>query len=324
MYNINDSRKIINGEIDKLNLDREPASLYDSIRYMLSIGGKRLRPALMIMACNLFREDVSDAIGPALGIEIFHNFTLLHDDIMDRSSMRRNQQTVHGKWGMNTAILSGDAMSIMACRYVCKCRKDVLCKLMGVFNETALEVCEGQQLDMDFERITKVNMEDYLLMIGLKTAVLLACSMKMGAWIGEARDEDAEQLYRFGKNLGMAFQLQDDLLDVYGRESSLGKKIGLDIVANKKTFLMIRAMEKADKRMKQALETWIRQNNAPAEEKIRAVKKIYDLLEIRQETIERIHNYNQKALECLEHVNVPANRKVPLRDFARSMLDRKS
>ena len=242
-------------------MEQKAGKLYRPIDYVLSMGGKHLRPSLMLMACNIFSEDIAPAIKPAIGIEIFHNFTLLHDDIMDKADSRRGKPTVHKKWEENVAILSGDAMLIKAYQYISTCPEKRLSKILEVFSQTAIEVCEGQQYDMDFEKESLVTEEMYLKMIRLKTAVLLGASLKIGAIIGGANQHEANCLYDFGINIGIAFQLKDDLLDVYGNSKKFGKTIGGDITCNKKTFLLIRTINKANEKEKEELEKWLNINS---------------------------------------------------------------
>ena len=244
---------LIHQSVNKLQFPVSPKGLYDPIRYMLSLGGKRMRPVLTLMACDAFNGDVERAISPALGLEVFHNFTLLHDDIMDNAPLRRSKPTVHEKWNSNIAILAGDAMFVQSCQLVMDTPSSVVKEVMEVFTKTALEVCEGQQYDMDFESMNEVSIEEYIDMIRLKTAVLLGASLKIGALIGNADSEAASHLYDFGVNLGIAFQLQDDILDVYGDASFFGKQVGGDILANKKTYLLITALNKANGEIKETI-----------------------------------------------------------------------
>lgn len=257
MKKFHDILRIVNTSLEELSWEREPQGLYAPIAYTLSLGGKRVRPALTLMACNLFSDDLTPAIQPALGIEIFHNFTLLHDDIMDKADIRRGKPTVHKYWNENTAILSGDIMQILAYVLISEAPAAHLKKVLDVFSRTAIEVCEGQQYDMDFENRETVDADAYLEMIRLKTAVLLGCSLYIGAIIGGANENDARNLYQFGVNIGIAFQLKDDLLDVYGNEENFGKKVGGDILCNKKTFLLIHAKKLAEGKIKLELNGWL-------------------------------------------------------------------
>ena len=258
MYNWKELLDYINGEIAGMSFERQPAELYAPIRYVLSMGGKRIRPVLMLMAYNLYQEKVEVIRSQAMAIEIYHNYTLLHDDLMDRADMRRGMATVHKKWDDNAAILSGDSMLVMAYRYMQQgCPVEQLGNVMGLFTETALEIGEGQQYDIEFETRADVSEEEYIEMIRLKTSVLLACALKIGAWLGDAPRQDAQLLYRFGENLGLAFQLQDDYLDVYGDPAVFGKKIGGDILCNKKTYMLINALGRALPADRERLEQWL-------------------------------------------------------------------
>ncbi|MCK5028921.1 MAG: polyprenyl synthetase family protein [Bacteroidales bacterium] len=322
MFSIKELQEIINTKIASEKIGREPFSLYDPINYTLEAGGKRIRPALVLMACNLFSEDIEQAINPAIGLEIFHNFTLLHDDIMDHADIRRGNSTVHKKWDENTAILSGDAMFIKAYEYFLDCESPRFRDLLKVFNETALEVCEGQQYDMEFETRDFVSEDEYLRMIRLKTSVLLAAALKIGALIGGAEQQDAAFLYEFGINLGLAFQLQDDLLDVYGNVHVFGKKTGGDIVANKKTFMLIKALEIAKDEELKTLKSLLSDKNIENEKKIQAVTQIYDKINIKQIVETRIEKLNQDALAFLEKVNVEKNKKSELQTLAEKLIKR--
>lgn len=311
----------IKQEIGRLN-SLEPKNLYEPIAYTLDMGGKRLRPVMVLLACNLLTDDVKKAYPAALAIEVFHNFTLLHDDIMDQADVRRNCPTVHKKYNPNIAILSGDAMSIMAYKYLLKSESDNLAGMFQLFSQTALEVCEGQQLDMDYETRSDVSIEEYLKMIRLKTAVLLACSLKMGAWSANAKNEIADQLYRFGINLGIAFQLQDDLLDVFADQTKFGKKIGNDIVSNKKTFLLLKALELSEGATKSELLEWIGKKEFDAEDKIKSIKEIYNKLNISYITTITIESYYQSALNTLEEMALAAPAKAELRELALMIMQR--
>ena len=306
-YLISEINKSLKGSYTK----REPKNLYQPIEYSMSVGGKRIRPVLCLMACNMFSDSISEAIKPAIGIEVFHNFTLLHDDIMDKAEVRRNQPTVHKKWDENTAILSGDAMMIEAYQYFLDLEPHVLSKSLKVFNPTALEVCEGQQYDMDFESRLDVQEVEYIEMIRLKTAVLLAGALKIGAIIGGADYKDTEKIYDFGINMGIAFQLQDDFLDTFGDEETFGKRIGGDIIENKKTFLLINALEKSPQRIKSLL------NNTTLSEteKINQVSEVYKDLEIDKLCQNKIEAYYQKALKLLTEISVGDEKKVLLLTF---------
>lgn len=299
-----------------------PRNLYRPIEYTLKMGGKRLRPIMLLMACDLWGADIEDAMNAALAIEIFHNFTLLHDDIMDHADLRRNKQSVHKKYNENVAILSGDAMSIMAYQYLLKIESPAFKDMVLLFSKTALEVCEGQQYDMDFEGRTDVSIDDYLKMIRLKTAVLIACSLQIGALAGGASAIDAEHIYKFGINLGMAFQLQDDLLDVFADQKKFGKRIGGDIVANKKTFLFIKSLELANSSLKGELTSLFSNQHIDQGDKIERVKNIYELVGIKRVTEELIDDYFKNAVSELESVEVENYRKENLYQLAKILMNR--
>ncbi len=304
--------EFVNNQIDKIDWTKSPKGLYEPIGYILSLGGKRIRPVLTLMTANLYTENIQLAVKPALGLEIFHNFTLLHDDIMDRADMRRGNPTVHKKWCDNTAILSGDVMQIEAYKWISEVPENKLKTVLYLFSKMAEEVCEGQQLDMEFEKKTEVPLTKYLEMIKLKTAVLLATACQIGAEMGNATKQDAENLYDFGLNLGMAFQLKDDLLDVYG-DANFGKKIGGDILCNKKTFLLINALNTAKDELKIELLQWLENESKEQEnEKISAVTNIYNNLNIKTLTEKAINDYVDKAHNSLEKVSVSKSQKKEL------------
>jgi len=325
MHTIKDLQQLISEEIQReicrLN-EAEPKNLYEPIAYTLAMGGKRLRPVMVLLACNLFTEKIEKAIPAALAIEVFHNFTLLHDDIMDQADVRRNSQTVHVKYNPNIAILSGDAMSIMAYNYLQKSETQNLSSMIQLFSQTALEVCEGQQLDMDFETRMNVSIPEYLNMIRLKTAVLLACSLKIGALAANAEEQITDSLYVFGLNLGIAFQLQDDLLDVFADQEKFGKRIGGDIVSNKKTFLLLKALELSDANTKKELLEWIDKNDFDTEEKIMAVKNIYKKLNIKEITEISIEDYYQSSLNVLNGIDLAKETKTELLLLANKIMNR--
>ncbi|MCP4310358.1 MAG: polyprenyl synthetase family protein [Bacteroidetes bacterium] len=322
MYSLLEARNLIDKHIQTFSIPDNPPELYEPVRYVLSLGGKRIRPALVLLACDLFSGGVESALIPALAIEVFHNFTLLHDDIMDRSEMRRGNPTVHIKYNENVAILSGDVMSILASRLMNQSPSVVLHTVQDIFTRTAMQVCEGQQYDMNYEEHLTVSEEEYLNMIELKTAVLIAASLKIGAILGGASEKDAEDLYEFGCNLGIAFQLQDDLLDTYGDQDVIGKKRGTDIIDNKKTFLMINALEKATPAQKEELTGWLTRKGFDPAEKISAVTDIFDKLNIRKLTERRIKDFYTDALASLEHLNRPDDRKAELFNFASYLMAR--
>ena len=310
--------------IGNLSYMREPMGLYDPIEYVLWLGGKRLRPVLMLLAYNLYKEDVTRIFSQAAGIETYHNFTLLHDDLMDKADMRRNKPTVHKKWDENTAILSGDAMLILAYQFMMKkCPLECVERVMEVFGRTALEVCEGQQWDMEFEHRLDVTVDEYIEMIRLKTSVLLAAALKIGAILGGAPEKDAQLLYDFGIKMGLAFQLQDDYLDVYGDPAVFGKKIGGDILCNKKTFMLITALSLAEGEDKETLLNWLRATDYVAEEKIQSVTALYNKVGVPELCQARIDAYYKEGLELLDKVNVESSLKEELKKFVCHLMDRK-
>ena len=325
MYKIKDLQEFISGEIDKeigqLYL-ASPKNLYEPVGYALAMGGKRLRPVMVLLAYNLFSEKIEKGFPAALAVEVFHNFTLLHDDIMDHAEMRRNSPTVYKKYNENIAILSGDAMSIMAYNYLLQCNTSALAPLIQLFSQTALEVCEGQQYDMDFESRTNVSISEYMNMIRLKTAVLLACSLKLGALAANAPDRTADLLYVFGLNLGIAFQLQDDLMDVFADQDKFGKMIGGDIVSNKKTFLLLKALELSDSQTKSRLEGWISKKDFNADEKIIAITDIYNQLNIKEITESSIDEFYQLALDVYEEIGLADETKAELLQLANLIMNR--
>jgi len=302
--------------LEKLDYNRQPEELYTPIDYTLSLGGKRIRPVLCLMACDMFGGKIEDAIPAALGLEIFHNFTLLHDDIMDEAPIRRGKKSVYKKWNTNVAILSGDTMMAVAYGQIMETPENMHSSVFKIFNQTAIEVCEGQQYDMNFETAENVGINDYLEMIRLKTAVLLAGSLKIGAVIGGADKENAESLYRFGENIGIAFQLKDDLLDVFSDEQKFGKKTGGDILTNKKTYLYLKAFELAKGDTLKTLTSLFNRNQKSDTDKIKGVIAIYEQLNIKQLAGELIEKYYREAMISLEKVKVPDLQKAELRKFA--------
>lgn len=322
MKTFNEITTLVSDEIKQLDWTMEPSGLYEPIAYVLSLGGKRIRPALTLMSCNLFSDNLEQAIAPALGLEVFHNFTLLHDDIMDRADIRRGRPTVHKKWNDNTAILSGDVMQIVAYQLIGRTPQQYLPEVLSLFSKTAIEICEGQQYDVDFENRNNVSAEEYLEMIRLKTAVLLGCSLKTGAIIGGASMEDAQELYDFGINIGLAFQLKDDLLDVYGDEKTFGKKIGGDILCNKKTYLLISAMKEARGKQLSDLQFWLQTNDGNPEEKINAVTNLYNLLKVKKICEDKMSFFYEKAIANLEKVSISGNKKQELRNLAQKLMSR--
>ncbi len=320
MYTIEAIQNLVEQALNKEKWDAKPAGLYEPVAYVLGLGGKRIRPSLLLLSANLFTEKIHDALPAALGIEIFHNFTLLHDDIMDEAPLRRNKPTVHKKWNENTAILSGDAMLIKAYQYISAVPADKLSDCLAIFSQTALEVCEGQQYDMDFETRKDVTLDEYLEMIRLKTAVLLAASVQIGALIVGAEKKDAQLLYTFGLNIGLAFQLKDDLLDVYGDSATFGKQIGGDIVSNKKTFLLLSAYQNPLTRV--ALEQWILKREFDATSKIQAVREIYNQAQVKALCEDKMNGYYDAAMTALDALSVPNERKSSLRKVANQLMCR--
>ena len=313
--------RTIEEALARLTFDQPPRSLFDPITYTLSLGGKRIRPALALMACDLFGGKNEDVLQPALGLEVFHNFTLLHDDLMDEADRRRDKPTVHKLWNPNVAILSGDAMLICAYQLVAKANDKAILEL---FSRTALEICAGQQYDMEFESRSDVTEEEYLEMIRLKTAVLLACALKVGAMIGGASTADADALYDYGIHIGLAFQLQDDLLDVYGDPKTFGKNIGGDILCNKKTFLLINALSVASEEQRQVMEDWMARKTYDAQEKIAAFTNLYNELSIRDLTERRIEDYYRMADEDLARLSIAPETLSVLKGTCDRLMKRKS
>lgn len=310
MYTIEQLRDVIKTELDKQEYVEEPYSLFEPIKYIMEDGGKRLRPVLTLMAYNLYRDDIQKALKSAIGIEIFHNYTLLHDDVMDDAELRRGRQTVHKKWNSNVAILSGDAAAITAYKYIETVEDPYLRLVIDGFNQVAMDVCKGQQYDMEFETRDDVTEEEYIQMIYLKTSVLIAGSMRHGALIAGAPEHEYKALYDFGGYLGLVFQLQDDLLDVYGEVEEFGKKIGGDILCNKKTYMLIRTLELAGKEDKALLEEWLKKERFNPAEKIREVTEIYNRVGIREVALAKIDDYLEKSRMALAKVNVSEDRKV--------------
>lgn len=323
MYTLEELREIIKAEFAKQEYVEKPYSLFEPIKYILEDGGKRLRPVLTLMAYNLYRDDIEKALKSAIGIEIFHNYTLLHDDVMDDAELRRGRLTVHKKWNSNVAILSGDAAAITAYKYIENCEDKYLRQVIDGFNQVAMDVCKGQQYDMEFETRNDVTEEEYIHMIYLKTSVLIAGSLRHGALIAGAPAHEYNALYDFGGYLGLVFQLQDDFLDVYGDVAEFGKKIGGDILENKKTYLLIRALEQAGEEEKARLWEWLNKKNADPEEKIRAVTEIYNRLQVSELTRHTIDLYLEKSREALRKVNVPEERKAGFYEMIDYICERK-
>ena len=310
---------------ENLKFTEEPTGLYDPLRYMMKIGGKRIRPRLCLTAYSLFKDNFDQNIlGPAAALEVFHSFTLIHDDIMDKADVRRGVPTVYRKWDENTAILSGDVMSIESYKLIAKAPAEVLPEALDLFSKTAAEVCEGQQYDMDFEDMDCVPMSDYMKMIGLKTAVLIACSAKMGAVIAGASPQDADRLYNYGYNLGLAFQIADDWLDTYGDPAIFGKAIGGDIVNNKKSWLMTRAFEKAGEQREALLEAMAMPVETAEQRsaKIDAVRRIYDRLDVGDEAQQGIVHLHTQAMEYVAQLELPSEKAALLEDYAKKLIGR--
>ena len=319
---MNHYQELIEKEIAALPFPAKPVQLYEPLRYMLSLGGKRMRPILTLMAHQLFDNDVQKSVKPALAIELFHNFSLIHDDIMDNAATRRGKPTVHEKWNLNVGILSGDAMLVKAYELLCEANPKSLPVLLKMFNQTALEVCEGQQKDMDFEIRNDVTIDEYLDMIALKTAVLLGCALYIGAVNAGVSQEDANHLYAFGKNLGIAFQLQDDLLDAFGDEEKFGKKKGGDIIANKKTFLILKCEEKADKADKAILKELLTGNHSDNDHKIGQILNLFEKYQVKEETKNKMKSFYAEAMQNLEAVKTEDTRKNELRQLADFLMHR--
>ncbi len=304
MHDYNYYLRLVDGAIENINYPKQPAKLYEPIAYTMALGGKRVRPVLTLMTCEAMGGDLQKAINPALGIELFHNFTLVHDDVMDRADLRRNKPTVHKRWDENVAILSGDAMLTMAVQAMSRVDDDIVAPIMEVFNDAAMKVYEGQQYDMDFEQRNDVTVEEYMKMIRLKTSVLLGCSCKVGAIVARTNQENADKIYEMAVNLGIAFQLQDDYLDVWGDPATFGKAIGGDIVNNKKTFLLINAIDQAGGNDAKALKHWLADSTSPKQEKIQAVTAIYEKLGIKDQARNAIIKYSHQALDLLHETKM--------------------
>ncbi|MBX0291886.1 polyprenyl synthetase family protein [Hymenobacter sp. HSC-4F20] len=312
----------INTGLSQLRYGEEPVALYEPIRYIMALGGKRIRPLLTLLGAHIFTDELEPALKPALATEVFHNFTLLHDDLMDQAPLRRGKATVHEKWNPNVAILSGDVMLVRAYELFLDVQPELLAHVLRRFSQTAAEVCEGQQWDMNFETETEVSIDQYLDMIRLKTAVLLGFALELGALLAGASREDADHLRQFGVGIGVAFQLRDDLLDVYGDAATFGKRVGGDILSDKKTYLLLTAQAQASEAQRTILAQHIGQPVADAEAKVQAVRTIYDELEIRPQTEALINDYFLDALQHLERVAAPETRRQPLRQLALQLLER--
>lgn len=323
MHTTEDFLNEINAILENHPYNRQPESLYNPVRYVLEQGGKRIRPILMMLAYELYKDHPEDIILPAVGLETYHNYTLLHDDLMDNADMRRGNQTVHKKWDANTAILSGDSMLVLAYRCMQQVSDNKLRPVLETFTETALQVGEGQQYDMDFEKRNDVSEEEYIEMIRLKTSVLLACALKMGALLADAPKDDTDNLYKFGEQMGLAFQLQDDYLDVYGDPKVFGKAVGGDITSNKKTYMLINAFNRANAHQREELIRWTTAKEFDKQEKILAVTQLYNEMNIGRLAQEKIACFFEQSRGYLDAVQVPEQRKAHLREFAGRMMKRK-
>lgn len=322
--NIEKYQSLIQEKIEKIDFPKNPIELYDPIRYFLKLPAKRIRPVLLLMACNLFNGNLNKAINPALGIELFHNFTLLHDDIMDNAPLRRGHQTVHEKWNQEIAILAGDALFIKAQEMLLQVENNLVHQVLEITTKFSLGVCEGQQFDMNFETQTEVSIKDYLKMIELKTSVLVAGAMQIGALIAGTNFEVSKKIYEFGKNIGIAFQLQDDILDVFGDKTKFGKQVGGDIIANKKTYLMLKAFELADKKTKQNLKEYFYQSNFSSTEKVEKVKSIYKDLKVKSFAENKMQELINLAFLKLDKIKVDSTKKEALKKFTMSLIHREN
>ena len=324
-YNMHSSDqllKIIKSALSKVKLDGKPVELYLPISYTLDLGGKRIRPVMVLMACEMFGGNIEKAVNPAIAIEIFHNFTLLHDDIMDNAPIRRGKESVFKKWNANVAILSGDTMFALAYKHLAKSDINVLHNVLEIFTKAAIEVCEGQQYDMNYETIENITISEYIEMIRLKTSVLIAASLRTGAVIAGAEEKDVSNIYKFGEYVGLAFQLQDDMLDVYGNQDVFGKKVGGDILTNKKTYLYIKALKDAKGKDLDELKQYFSSTDFDPEEKIRVVTEIYNRLGVMDSTISLINEYYKKALTYLDAITVCEDRKIILKKYSDQLTNR--
>lgn len=313
--------KLVNNRLAELQYGQDPKELYEPIRYIMSLGGKRMRPLLVLLAYNLFKDDPKKIIDQAIAVEVFHNFTLVHDDIMDNAPLRRGKATVHEKWNASTAILSGDVMMVKAYDLLLEAPGN-LKQIIKDFNEAAAGVCEGQQMDMNFESLPSVSEEIYINMIRLKTAVLLGYSLKLGALLAETSQSNADLLYDFGVKIGIGFQLKDDMLDVYGDQEKFGKQVGGDIISNKKTFLLLKALELANEEQHDNLQFWLTKKEFDAQQKVKAVTEIYDQIGIHELTAAKMNEYFDMGFEALEMMEIPQEKRQSLKSFAEYLIDR--
>jgi geranylgeranyl diphosphate synthase type II len=312
----------INEALAKREYGSNPPELYEPIRYFINLGGKRLRPVLCLLSHHMFRDDYLEAFEAALGIELFRNFTLLHDDIMDEAPLRRGQPTVHEKWNSHIAILSGDTLFVKSYQSIAAVSPEILPAVLSAFNRTAIEVCEGQQIDMNFESRSDVSVDEYLEMIRLKTAVLLGFSLELGALIAGTDSERIDQLRSIGVNAGIGFQLKDDLLDVFGEQQKVGKQVGGDIISNKKTFLLLKALELADERQKKELDRWLGMKEFDEAEKVNAVKEIFSDIGVHRLTGELVNNYFDRSLKLIKSLTISEEKKLPLTEFLTNLMQR--
>ncbi len=322
IYSWQDLSQQVEVEVNQFDFSGKPAELYDPIGYTMRLGGKRIRPTLCLLAAQLFGGDLTKAMNLAMAVEVFHNFTLVHDDIMDEAPIRRGKPAVHVKWNRDVAILSGDVMFVQAYQLLAKGNPEKLSQMLTVFNQTAIEVCEGQQFDMNFETRDDVTAKDYIEMIRLKTAVLLACSLQLGAFESGASEKDAQLIYKFGEKIGIAFQIQDDFLDCYAKQEDFGKRVGGDIISNKKTFLMLTAMERADKNQSDRLDQLISTNSSD-EEKVSGVLGMYNELNIPEITKSAMQDYFDESLAALDQIKAATELKQPLIELAEMLMMRK-
>lgn len=313
----------VNHFLESLPYNRQPKTLYDPIRYVLSMGGKRIRPVLMLLAYQLYKDDPESILMQAAALETYHNYTLLHDDLMDNADLRRGHETVHKKWNANQAILSGDSMLVLAYERMAQCAADKLSQVLAIFTETALEIGEGQQYDIDFERRTDVEEDEYIEMVRLKTSVLLACALKIGGALAGAPEQDLDNLYKFGERIGLAFQLQDDFLDVYGDPRVFGKAIGGDITSNKKTYMLINAFNHANDAQREELTRWIMAKTFDRAEKVAAVTRLYNEIGVDKLALDKIASYFEQSKKYLDAVKVDDDKKTVLRQYAEKMMSRK-
>lgn len=323
MYSSDELLAKVNNFLKDLPYNRQPMTLYTPIRYVLSMGGKRIRPVLMLLAYQLYKDDPESILMQAAALETYHNYTLLHDDLMDNADLRRGNETVHKKWNANQAILSGDSMLVLAYERMAQCPNDKLAEVLGIFTQTALEIGEGQQYDIDFEQRTDVKEEEYIEMVRLKTSVLLACALKIGATLAGAQEADLRNLYKFGEQIGLAFQLQDDFLDVYGDPKVFGKAIGGDITSNKKTYMLINAFNHANDAQREELARWITAESFDREEKVAAVTRLYNEIGVDKLALNKIAYYFDQSKKYLDAVEVEEDKKTVLRQYAEKMMSRK-